>query len=69
MTTGWQSLAEHLSYIRTASEKEKESTKSLVTDLSHQLKTPVAAMGTSLEVLRQEDLTEEERREFTGAVS
>ena len=60
-----ESLAEHLSYIRTASEKEKESTKSLVTDLSHQLKTPVAAMGTSLEVLRQEDLTEEERREFT----
>ena len=60
-----ESLAEHLSYIRTASEKEKESTKSLVTDLSHQLKTPVAAMGTGLEVLRQEDLTEEERREFT----
>lgn len=60
-----ESLAEHLSYIRTASEKEKESTKSLVTDLSHQLKMPVAAMGTSLEVLRQEDLTEEERREFT----
>lgn len=60
-----ESLAEHLSYARAASEKEKESTKSLVTDLSHQLKTPVAAMGTSLEVLKQEGLTEEERREFT----
>lgn len=60
-----ESLAEHLSSIRASSEREKEATRSLVTDLSHQLKTPVAAMGTSLEVLRQESLTEEERREFT----
>ena len=44
---------------------EKEATKSLVTDLSHQLKTPVAALSTSLEILEQNDLTEEERREFT----
>ena len=36
-----------------------------VTDLSHQLKTPVAALSTSLEILEQNDLTEEERREFT----
>lgn len=43
---------------------EKEETKSLVTDLSHQLKTPVAALKTCFEVLNQKDLKAEERREF-----
>ena len=59
------SLTEYLQYMRENSAKERESTKSLVTDLSHQLKTPVAALGMSLEILKQDDLTEEERGEFT----
>ncbi len=44
--------------------QEKESTKVLVTDISHQLKTPVAALKTSLEILSGEELGETERKEF-----
>lgn len=46
--------------------EEKEGTKSLVTDISHQLKTPVAALKTCFDVLKQQDLSEEERNEFTA---
>lgn len=46
--------------------EEKENTQSLVTDISHQLKTPVAALGISLELLEDEQITEEEKREFLG---
>ena len=63
--TRLDSLAEHLRFTGEMAKNEKEATKSLVTDLSHQLKTPVAALSTSLEILEQNDLTEEERREFT----
>lgn len=45
-------------------EGEKENTKELVTDISHQLKTPVAALKLGHELLRDESLTEEERQEF-----
>lgn len=45
---------------------EKENTKSLVTDISHQLKTPVAALGISLELLEDEQITENEKQEFLG---
>lgn len=43
---------------------EKDEVKSLVTDISHQLKTPVAALRTCLGVLAREDLKQEEREEF-----
>ncbi len=43
---------------------DKEATKSLVTDISHQLKTPVAGLKTCFEILMQEDLSEEEQVEF-----
>lgn len=45
-------------------EREKEATKALVTDISHQLKTPVAALKTSLEILEHEDLSRKDREEF-----
>lgn len=45
-------------------EEEKENTKSMITDISHQLKTPVSALGLSLELLGDEQITEEEKREF-----
>lgn len=44
--------------------EEKENTKGLVTDISHQLKTPVAALELSCELLQDETLDEKERREF-----
>lgn len=43
---------------------EEENTKELITDISHQLKTPVAAIGMSLELLDDEKLTLEEKEEF-----
>lgn len=42
-----------------------EETKALVTDLSHQLKTPVAALKASFEILNNSSLTSAEREEFT----
>ena len=43
---------------------ERESVLSLVSDISHQLKTPLAALSLHLELLEDESLTEEERMEF-----
>ncbi len=45
---------------------EKEKTKEIVTDISHQLKTPVAALKLSYELLQDESLTEQEKQEFLG---
>lgn len=44
--------------------REKEETKTLVTDLSHQLKTPLASVKMSYQLLEEEALTPEERKEF-----
>ncbi|MBM6700665.1 hypothetical protein H7U32_10330, partial [Bifidobacterium pullorum subsp. saeculare] len=46
--------------------REEQETKSLVTDISHQLKTPIAALRMSLELKETTELTEEEKREFSG---
>lgn len=43
---------------------EKENTKALVTDISHQLKTPVAALSMSFELMADSETTEEEKEEF-----
>lgn len=43
---------------------EKEETKALVTDISHQLKTPISALKNSLEILESTELTKEEEKEF-----
>lgn len=45
-------------------EKEKESVKSLVTDISHQLKTPLASLKLYNTLLIEEDLDEDEAQEF-----
>lgn len=58
------SLQKQIQTSRTQMQQEKESTKRLVTDISHQLKTPVAALKTSLELLNGEEMTEAERQEF-----
>lgn len=63
----YRRLEEVEQYLRFAEEQakqEREETKVLVTNISHQLKTPAAALETCLELLRSEELTEEERQEF-----
>lgn len=44
--------------------EEKENTKRLVTDISHQLKTPAAALKLCFELLEDDALSLEERQEF-----
>lgn len=46
------------------SREESNSTKALITDISHQIKTPVAALDTSLSVLEQGGLSQKEQEEF-----
>lgn len=43
---------------------EKESMKAVVTEMSHQLKTPVASIKLSTSLLQEKDLSDEEREEF-----
>lgn len=45
-------------------DKEKESIKELVTDISHQLKTPLASLKLYNTLLIEEELDDEERMEF-----
>lgn len=51
---------EHKSFLLA---EEKNNTKSLVTDISHQLKTPIAALSTCLTVLSEAD-SQEQKTEF-----
>lgn len=59
-----QSLSEQLRYHEEQLIREKEETRSLVTDISHQLKTPVAGLKACFEILNQGDLSSEEEEEF-----
>ena len=44
--------------------EEKESTKSLVTDISHQIKTPLSSIKLCNTILMSEEMNEEEEKEF-----
>ena len=57
-------LGKYFSMLREKLEQEENSTKSLITDISHQLKTPLAAVRLNYEMMQEDCLTEEERREF-----
>lgn len=50
--------------VRARLEKEENSTKALITDISHQLKTPLASIRMSHELAGASDLSEEERQSF-----
>jgi signal transduction histidine kinase len=63
------SLANYLRLLNERVRIEKEETKSLVTDISHQLKTPVAALKTSFEILQQDNLSLSEKKEFADRCS
>lgn len=58
------SLGSHLKLLREEARLEKEGTKELVSDISHQLKTPVAALDACFSVLLSENLNVQEQKEF-----
>lgn len=48
-----------------SAEKEKEQVKSLVSNMSHQLKTPLANISLYVEILSKEEITSEQRSMFS----
>lgn len=63
----WEKLRElgyYYEELRKKLSEEENSTKTLISDISHQLKTPLAALKMSHELLQGENLTDEERSEF-----
>lgn len=49
-------------------ENDKEEIKSLVSDIAHQLKTPLTNMKMYSEFLQDDNITKEERDEFNGVI-
>lgn len=63
----WEKLSETGVYFGEMKErlkKEENNTKALITDLSHQLKTPISSLHISYELISAEQLSEKERSEF-----
>ena len=63
----WESLRElgvYFAALKRACQEEEDSTKALITDISHQLKTPLASLRMSYELVSDYRLTHEERMEF-----
>lgn len=57
-------LCEHMQMIQEGAHRDREETKSLVTDISHQLRTPLMALRASFDLLASGKLKEEEYTEF-----
>lgn len=63
----WETVRELGAYfedLKVRLAEEEDSTKVLITDISHQLKTPLASLRMSYELVSGENLTDEERAEF-----
>lgn len=57
-------LGNYMNLLREKMDKEENETKSLITDISHQLKTPLASLRMSYEIAATNTFTEEERNQF-----
>ena len=60
-------LGYYFSNLKERLAEEENSTKALITDISHQLKTPLASIKMSHELSLASDLSEEERQSFVEA--
>ena len=59
-----EAIGHHIQLLKEEAREEKESTKEMVSDISHQLKTPVAALDTCFSILLRNNLSETEQQEF-----
>jgi signal transduction histidine kinase len=59
-----EQLGKKIAFTNHRLQEEKEGTKALVTDISHQLKTPLASLNTCFSLMSEEDLSKEEQAEF-----
>ncbi|RBP66055.1 signal transduction histidine kinase [Alkalibaculum bacchi] len=57
-------LGYYFTTLREQLDREENGTKSLITDISHQLKTPLSSLRMSHELAQEAELTHEERRQF-----
>lgn len=64
LASNLQQMAKMLNLSLTNLKKEKESIKSLVTDISHQVKTPLSSIKLFNSLLIEEELSKDEREEF-----
>lgn len=59
-----EAIGRHIQMLKEKAREEKESTKAMVSDISHQLKTPVAALDTCFSVLLENQLSAIQQNEF-----
>lgn len=57
-------LNDFCALVRSQARRDSDRTRALITDISHQLKTPAAALDACFSILEQEDLSPGERAEF-----
>ena len=50
-----EAIGHHIQLLKEEAREEKENTKEMVSDISHQLKTPVAALDTCFSALKQNE--------------